>query len=686
MVWPHIPSSKPRLTTMVLLSACLVCVLLLTSGCTIEEPALPSFTTQLAIPLGSHDLTVGELIEDQDFLYAGGDSVLCFSVEGDTTQVNLDLDFSAELDGIDTRATIGAFALDDLPALTYAFTLADLWPAVGSLPPGAYPVPPFDFDLQSDPLDIDGFVSAQVASGLITLTLTNDMPIPLSGTSPPEMITVDIRHPDTDALVTTLVFDQEIAPGTSVEATGDLAGVELPGSLYIDMSGGSAGAPAVELDPADALAIDLVISDLIVDEASAVIGAQSFAETGAVALPDSLRIVEAVVASGTMDVTLTNELPLAAAVYIYFNEFKTAAGDPFILVFDMPSNGIQTTVADLAGAVITAGSGAPLDSLSYTVGVTSPGSDGEIVTVIAGSDIAATMAPTSLSLGEITGLIPRRGFALEPMIEEIDIPDELDGLHLAAASLTVDLYNGTGISGEVSLLLTARNAAGETASLATTANIAPARAEGMARTTIHLDETNSTIAELISLLPETLTFSGEISVGGNNEIGTIRPDDMAMVLWRADAPLRLSIESTEIDRDPAALNLDEDLRDQLDSYLQAAEIIVEIGNHFPFDLSVEFLVGPDSLSTINDPELTIGPLTVTSGLIGETSRYVEETVTTRHVITLTGTQIRAFTRENTYTALRALIPGTDGAEVMLRTGDGLSALGALSVEILIDED
>jgi acyl carrier protein len=175
-------------------------------------------------------------------------------------------------------------------------------------------------------------------------------------------------------------------------------------------------------------------------------------------------------------------------------------------------------------------------------------------------------------------------------------------------------------------------------------------------------------------------------VGGNDEIGTIRPDDVALVLWRADAPLRLSIESSEIDRNPEALNLDEDLRDQLDSHLQAAEIIVEIGNHFPFDLSVEFLVGPDSLTTLNDPELTIGPLTVASGLVGETSRYVEEAVTTRHVITLTGTQIRAFTRENAYTGLRALIPGTNGAEVLLRTGDGLSALGALSVEILIEDD
>jgi len=686
MVWPRILRSKPCFISMVLLSVCLVCVLVLTSGCTIEDPALPSFTTHLAIPIGSHDLTVSELIEDQDYLYAGEDSVLCFSVEGDTTQVDLDLDFSADLDGIDTRATLGAFALDDLPALAYTFTLADLWPAVGSLPPGAYPVPAFDFELQSDPVDIDGFVSAQVASGVITLTLTNDLPIPLSGPSPPEMITVDVRHPDTGALITTLVFDHEIAPGTSAEAAGDLVGVNLPGSLSIDMTGGSAGAPAVVLDPDDTLAIDLVISDLVVDEANAVIGAQSFSETGAVALPDSLRIVEAVVASGTMAVTLTNELPIAAMVYIYFNEFRTAEGGPFFLVFDMPRNGIQTTVADLAGATITADGGAPLDSLSYTVGVSSAGSDGEVVTVIAGADISATMAPTSLTLGEITGLIPRGSFTLEPMSEEIDIPDELDGLRLATASLTVDLYNGTGVSGDVSLLLTARNAAGETASLATTASIAPARAEGMARTTIHLDETNSTIAELISLLPETLTFSGEISVGGNDEIGTIRPGDMAMVLWRVDAPLRLSIESSEIDRNPAALNLDEDLRDQLDNHLQAAEIIVEIGNHFPFDLSIEFLVGPDSLSTLNDPELTIGPLTVASGLIGETSRYVEETVTTRHVITLSGTQINAFTRENAYTALRAIIPGTDGAEVMLRTGDGLSALGALSVDILIDDD
>jgi len=301
-------------------------------------------------------------------------------------------------------------------------------------------------------------------------------------------------------------------------------------------------------------------------------------------------------------------------------------------------------------------------------------------------NVSAELAATTLALGEVTGLFPAHSLALEPMTQAIDVPDELDGLQLPAATLVIDLFNGTGVRADIDLLLTGRNASGETATLAATAGIAPSRDEGPTRTTILLDETNSTIAELLSILPETFTFAGVVHVGGDDEVGTIRPDDRAQVVWRADAPLRLVIEDAEVDRNPEPLDLDEDLRTSIEDHLLEAEILVEIDNHFPFGLDVLFLVGPDSISALDDPELVIGPLSVAAGVIDETTRYVSESVATQHLIALDAEQVRAFTRPSACTALRALLPGTDGQEVVLRAGDGLTARGALSLDILIEDD
>lgn len=666
--------------------AAALALLIACAGCEIADPALPSFSTRLAVPVGAQDLTVTELIEDQDYLYAGEDSVLWFSVEGDSTNIDLDLDFSIDIEASDTSVEIGPVGLDDLEPLGYGFVLADIWPAVTLLPPGTWPVPAFEFEVESEGEGFEGFESADVRSGRLRLVLTNDLPIPISGAALPRTITAEVQDPGTGATLVSLVFEAEIPPGGRAEAEADLAGTSLPATLRVRLSGGSPGAAATTIDPADALSVELSVVDLVVDAARAEIGAQAFEQVGTVALPESLCIVEAVVASGLMDVTLSSGLPVPATVYLAFDDFLTPEGAPYVLSFELPRNGVTSTMADLAGAVISAGEGAPLDSITYTVGVTSPGSSGEIVDIHSGAHIDAGMAPTTLALGRITGIIPERSFAIAPMTETLDLPDELDGVQLASASLTVDLYNGTGVTGVVDLTLIAANAAGETATLATTAAIAPARSEGMTRTTIHLDESNSTIAELLSLPPETFTFSGVVTVGGDEAIGTVSPGDACRVVWRADAPLRLALEASEIDRDPEALDLDEDLREQLDDHLLAAEIRMEIDNHFPFAMDVEFLVGPDSLSALNAPELVIGPLSVAAGTVGAISRYVEAGVLSTHVITLSTSQIHAFTRPGAHTALRALIPGTGGEEVLLRTGDGLSARGALTVEIQVEDD
>ena len=676
----HIVAAQRRLAAAGLLTACLAA-----AGCEIAEPALPVFTTRVSVPIGTHELTVLEALEDQDDVVAGADSVLVFGAEGDTASVELDLDLVAELDGLDVAAELGAFALPDQPPRTAGFTLAEIAPELAALPPVPLPIPAFTIDLQSDPAPLDRLDSARIASGRLEVRLRNGLPVPVSGAAAPERIVADVLD-GAGAVVTTVVFDGAIAPGDSAAVQTDLAGAVLSGGLAVRLRGGSPGAAAAVVTSDASLSVTMLLTGLVVDEATARVEALAFDESGGADLPDSLGVLEATIGSGVLDLALSSGIDLPCSARVTFPQMRDRGGDTLVVRLDLPSGGERRTVVDLAGYTITAGAGDPLTRLTYDVAIASPGSGDGVVTLSAAAGLSAAIAPLTLAFAEVQGVFPREVFAFAPRTETIDIPDELDGVRLASATLVVDVFNGTGLGGEVELSLVGRNAAGDEAELSVVAQVAPARAGGESRTSIVLDEHNSNIAELLSLLPEELTFAGAVSVGGDGWVGTVRPGDRARACWRVDAPLRLELLPSETAFDPEPLDLDDDLRRDLDRHLESAAITAVIGNHLPFGVDVRLQVGPDSLSALDAPELVIGPLTVAAGLVDDVGGYVTATTDSRHVVALTRDQVRALTRPGAFTAAVATLPGTGGLTVTLRSVDRLTVSGALTAEITVADD
>jgi hypothetical protein len=671
---------------LILTAAAFTIILIVAAGCEIQDPALPTFSTRLSVPIGSHEITVSELIEDQDYLYAGGDSVLTFQIDGDTTSVVLDLDLSADLEGQNIDAEIGLISLPASDPLIFGFLLEDIFPGAGSLPPGPVPVPAFDFDLESDPSIIEDIESAHIASGELRFVLRNNLPIPMSGTSAPEQISIDLIEPFSGAILTSAVFESAIAPGDTATAVADLAGVTLPSSVAIALVGGSAGGFAADgLAPEDGLEVSLELVDVTMDAATAVIDAQVFSDGGTIDLPNDLQVMTATLATGEISIDLGNDLPIDCLVVLEFPDIQLASGAPATLNIDLPAGGTNSAVMDLAQAVISADAGATLSELTWSITASSAGSEGTAVTIAATDRLNATLAPTTLTFAEVTGYIPEETFALDPTSEELDLPDELDGLQLTSATLTLEIFNGTGVGGTLDISLLGTSADGSSSTLAAVAQIAADDAKDM-RTVVTLDETNSNIAEFLSTMPETVTLSGEMRIGGPDQIGTIRPGDSARLTWGLDAPLRLMITESQLDQAPIALDLDTDTREQLDEHLVQADVIAEVSNHFPFAVELFIQVGPDSTAAVNDPELVIGPLSVEAGSLDNVGGWVSQAVTSQLEIALSTNDIRAFTRPGAFTAVVAHIMGTNGEEIVVRIGDKLNIRGAISAEILISDE
>ena len=423
----------------------------------------------------------------------------------------------------------------------------------------------------------------------------------------------------------------------------------------------------------------------MVDEATALIEAQSFEEAGSMPLPADLGVLSARIASGTLGVDLVSGLPIDCDVILHFPELTTAEGSALDIPLTLPADGTTTARVDLADAVVAAPGGTPLDALHWTLSIASEGSGGVPVTIAAGDRISAALLPTTLAFAEVTGTVPEEVYVIEPVSESIDLPDELDGLHLQAASLTIEIVNETGIGGELDLQLSGVSADGTVTTVSAIAHIA-ANLDKSARTTIVLDQDNSNIADLLSELPESFVFEGEVRIGGPDEVGSVRPGDGATVSWRLDAPLRLIVDQTEFDQEPTALNLDVDTRRTLDENLVSAQIRADIVNHFPFGVEVRLLVGATAATTLTSPTLEIGPFAVTAGEVDTEQRWVIAPGESSHIIPLTQAQIGAFTAPGACVAVVALIPGTDGEEVLVRIGDRLSLAGALSVEVIVEDD
>ncbi|HPF34547.1 MAG TPA: hypothetical protein P5571_03135 [Candidatus Krumholzibacteria bacterium] len=660
---------------------------LLLGGCQIEvnEPAMPTFSTRLAVPLGSQELTVDEIIEDQDFLAAGADSVLAFSIEGDPTEVSLDVDLSVNLDGADAGTAIGAIRLDDAPPLGFGFSLEEIYPGASSLPAGPVVLPAFDFELEADGAAIEDLQSAELESGTLRLTLYNELPIAMSGTEAPARISVALIDPADGTVLATVEFAAPVAPGAAATATADLAGLTLPGTVAVSLTGGSDGGFASSgLAPDDGLAVEVALEELVVTAATAVIGAQSFTESGGVPLPDDLGILAARLGGGSLDVSLRNDLEVPCTATLTFPEIVLSSGAPLALVLDLPAGGVSTASTDLTDAVVTAGDGTPLTELGWEIDVSTPGSGDGYATVQATDRIEAQVLPSTLTLAEVTGLIPEETFVLDPVSESIDMPEELEGLTLAAAALTLTVSNGTGVGGRLAAVLIGENAAGAVTTMTADVEIAPG-GDGAAETVIVLDETNSAIAEFLSFLPVRVDLTGQVSIGGGGVVGTVRPGDRASIDWRLDAPLRLIMAESVVEPEPEPLDLDEDLRADLREHLVQAELTALVSNRFPFGAELFLQVGPDSTSALHEPASVVGPLWVDAGVLDPVGGWTVAPTESPVTVALDADDIRAITAEGAYFAVVARLPGTDGAAITVRVGDRLDVRAALSAEILVQE-
>jgi len=675
----------PRIMILLGSAAAALAAGLLLGGCEVAEPKLPTFTTQLALPIGDDRLDVLDLVNDEDYLVALEDGSLGFTVSGDPDTIALDFDLGADLPAQSLASTLGTFAIDPVSPDPFAFPLADLAPAAAALDGMTTPVPAFAFGLTGYPSPIPDVTSATVASGSLQVTITNGLPVPVSGPLAASLLQFRLFDPDNAATIAVIDFPDEVPAGATVSGSADLAGVVLGANIAVELQGASAGsATPVLVDAASEVMVAASFVDLVVSAAVAPVPAQTFTTDLLIDLPADYAVLAAGIASGSLTADLRNDLAIPCRVQVIWADVYAPSGGNLVAALDLAPGAGGSLPMDFAGCTITAG-GAPLSALTAHVLVTSPGSSGASVPVDAAQSISLDIAPGRVEFAEVTGEVPAIEFAIDPVQESIDLPSELAGVSLNAATLSLLVTNTSGVNAEADLLLSGTSEDGVTVSMPLQETLVGTGEPTRGVTEILRDETNSTIVAFLNNLPTAITLEGTVVAGGSGQVGTVRPGDRATLGWSITAPVEITVDGSVIEGDPEALDFDADTRDLIRDRAGAARLLLEIGNRLPVAVQARVLFSADTTSITTAPLLAVGPVAIAAGVVDPVTHTALAVATSTPTIELTALETKLLATEGLYAVIEVTLPGTGGAPARIMTDDYLTFRGLVQLDVEVSE-
>jgi len=663
-----------------------VVVMGLLGGCEINKPEMPTFDTALSVPLGVERIDIMEAVEDEDYLVVDGNGGLSFFIEGDPDTMDFDFDLSADVAGQTVQEGLGNFDLPAPDPLDYEFLLGDIWAPAAGQTDLATAVPPFPIAVVSGDQDIPDIDNAMLESGSLTVTVSNGLPVPISAPNGPDQLIIYLEDPADGAVVTTLTFGT-IAAGAVAEQTADLAGATLPGTIRVRLAGGSpgSGGQVVTVNGTDAIDVNAAFSALVVSSAQAVVEAQTFHSSFDTELPADYEITDAVISSGTLDVTLTNDMPVPCTAVLSWSQLVNLSDQPLQAIYNLAPGQTLLQTVDFAGRILQAGPD-PITALTADLDINTPGSSGATVTLDSGDGLTADVAPATINFSSVTGEVPAYDVAIEPIEEEIDLPDEMDGLELTAATMVLRLTNTSGLPGDVDLTLTGVAENGSTRDLHVNEQILPSISREPGVTSIVLDQTNSSLVDFLNNLPEQITLDGTVAVGGDGASGTVHANDYAAIAWDITAPVEVIITGSTIAGDPDDLGIDQDVRDIINDHARGARVETEILNHMPVGVELRILAAVDTTNISTNPLLVIGPLTLAPATVDPVTHMVLDAVISRPIITLTELEARVFGLEGLHTVVEATLPSTDGQPVRMMSTDYIEVRGIVQLDVEVNDE
>ena len=679
------------------LSICLFAFLsIFLFACAFELPQAPYFETTITVPLGRERVSGWDLANESEFVF--GDSTdpgplrLFFEGAIDTFRTGGRMDvhvpgaeFSASLDGIDfpdPRAIDEAFRIGELTELTI--------PDGGSsIVVPAFSIPTVQRRLPTQ----ESFLWLRVESGHIDLFVRNLLPVSLGveGNVAPAL-GLRLVDPADERVVFETELDRSLPPGGATTLVLDLAGVEIPRRMDLEVYGESPGSfgEAVLVRPEDGLDLRVTFRDIEPDSVVALIPAQSvqLEDTLEVDLRGDLGIVGGSFLEGTLPIVLTNDLPVVARGTLTFAQLLED-GSPMSLALELPAAragrpGRFDGMIDLEGRSVRSLDGEPLDQLTYLLDVETRASPG-VVALGRRQRVVGSVGETELRFASVLARPELTQFSFPVTESELDFPSEVEDLELVQASLRIVLENTIAFPARASAVVRGISAS-ETVEIPFSFEIEPGDGSGPKESSIELTETNSDLLRLIRARPTLLEIEGEVLVGTDGRTATVERNDWIRGRYEIGAPLRVRVGTYERNVDDFDFTVSTDLQERIREDLVGLIARGQIENHFPL-AAVARITFASSLERLDgEPEVELEAVELGPGVIDPTTGRVRESSRSDFEIALPDEEIPFFGRDRVFGRISLRLLGDSLSVVELTGTDFAEISGALEFRVGVGEE
>ena len=476
-------------------------ILVLVSSCSIEpdteklpiiQPELGFSVYQESITLNDVDLLTGDSSITKE-LYGNSDSIFVFNktVKIDKQEVgdklsieDINKQFSQSVDnvtiedteveekigfdpvGIDpientVQSEVGIISLDNIdPQTTDPYLFSSIYPSVNDIPDeSSVNIPGFDLEPVTNNFTFNDFSEAVFSSGSLSLTIVNDLVIPLGD--------VDVKLKNSDGVEISGASTTIAGPiNSGTQATGilDLSGVTLPGAVIVEVTGSSPGQDNILINDdakSSSFSVQISGSDLEVTSATAKIPAQTISESGSIDLAaDSNKVVLATISGGNLVIEIDNYMEVTSQMNLTIPSLKTPSGNSFQTSIDIAGNTADIIdETDISGYSLSMNIDA--QSVVYEYDVITTDTADDLITITSADSIVVNITLNGPSVGEqlsfssFEGMVTPQDLGFDGVMD-IESDSDILEANLSQGNLTININNGinTSASGAPSAIIT----------------------------------------------------------------------------------------------------------------------------------------------------------------------------------------------------------------------------------------
>jgi hypothetical protein len=444
------------------------------------------------------------------------------------------------LDGlsVDASVTLGPFTVGPVPSTSVPV-------AIPGLTPGA-PLPPAS-RLSLPPVTVRTtlFTEVDIKTGLVTLRVRNNLPVPL---------TIDSALTLRDSLgrtVAALAFSPSVIPaGAEASTVADLAGRTLTARMTLanisvsEPGGGTV--PAGDLIVATLWTTPLLASRAILTS----VPAQELIDNSRFTTPirDSVRVQEVWIKSGQLTYEVRSQVPMSMRFRLRFDQLFDRFGRPYADSLLVPTNGTASRAISLAGLRMAAAPGTFLDRLEIAGSVDLyEGSGGQPVTVRETDNIRLVASTTTIVADSVVAVLKPTLIAIDESVplDLGDIAGRFSGsINLPLASLALEPVTDINLPMLLDLSLRARDASGQEVVL----TVPPTKSTGKLSTIqFSPSEVGAFLSRLSSQLPDSLRVTGSVVLNPDYDTlhaGTVGSRCSFGGMVQLSVPLNLALAGT----------------------------------------------------------------------------------------------------------------------------------------------